>query len=79
MEVFVDNEAPISIPLTGGWFTLPVFDIDEIPLLLLSSLEFPHVDISVFGINTIRNIHDLVGFLLVSEEWISPDEELEPS
>jgi hypothetical protein len=52
MEVFVDNEAPLSIPLTGGWFTLPVLGVDKIPLLFNSSVEFRHVDISVFSINT---------------------------
>jgi hypothetical protein len=52
IEVLVDNEAPFSIPLTGGWFTLPVLGVDKIPLLLNSSVEVGHVDISVFSINT---------------------------
>jgi len=52
MEVHVDNKTIFSIPLSLGWFTLPVFGIDEIPLLLLTTLEFPHVDISVLSINT---------------------------
>jgi hypothetical protein len=34
MEVSVNLEAPISIPLTLGWFSLPVFGIDEVPLLM---------------------------------------------
>jgi len=79
MEIFVDNEAPISIPLTSGWFTLPVLDIDEIPLLVFLSIEFVHVDVSVLSINSSRNIHDMVVLLNVSKEWISPSEELEPS
>jgi hypothetical protein len=33
MEIGIDFEAPISIPLSLGWFTLPVFSVDEIPSL----------------------------------------------
>jgi hypothetical protein len=51
MEVFVDDETVVSVPLSGGWFTLPVLGVDKIPLLVLSTMEFPHVDISVFSIN----------------------------
>jgi hypothetical protein len=79
MEIFVYNESVVSVPLTGGWFTLPVLGVDEIPLLISFSVEVNHVDISVFSINAISNIHDLIGFLEVSEEWSSPSEELEPS
>jgi hypothetical protein len=52
IEVLVDNEAPFSVPLTSGWFTLPVLGVDKIPLLFNSSVEVSHVDISVFSINT---------------------------
>jgi len=79
IEIFVDNEAIFSIPFTSGWFSLPVLGVDEIPLLVFLSIEFVHVDISVFSINSSRNIHDMVMLLLVSKEWSSPSEELEPS
>jgi hypothetical protein len=52
IEVLVDNEAPISVPLTGGWFTLPVLGIDKVPLLFRSSVEDGHVNISIFSVNT---------------------------
>jgi hypothetical protein len=65
--------------LSGGWFTLPVLGIDKIPLLVLTACEFVHNDISVFSINAIRYVHDLVGFFSVSKEWFCPFEELEPS
>jgi len=79
MEISIDNETVFSIPLTLGWFTLPVLGVDKIPLLACSSMESTHVDISVFGIDTSWNIHSLVGFLSISEEWSWPLEELEPS
>jgi hypothetical protein len=47
-------------------------------LLAYSSVEACHVDISVLGINTSRNVHCLVLFLSASEVWSSPDEELVP-
>jgi hypothetical protein len=53
MEVLVDNEAPISVPLTGGWFTLPVLGVDKIPLLMNFAIEFVHEDISVFSVLSI--------------------------
>jgi hypothetical protein len=79
MEVFVDNETVVSIPFTSGWFSLPVLGVDEIPLLVFFTIEFVHVDISVFSINSSRNIHDMVLLSFVSKEWSSPSEELEPS
>jgi hypothetical protein len=39
VEVSIDLEAPISIPLSLSWFTLPVLGVDEIPLLFNSSME----------------------------------------
>jgi hypothetical protein len=54
IEVSINDEAPFSIPLSLGWFTLPVFDIDEIPLLVGSEASivlFVHVDVSIFGIS----------------------------
>jgi hypothetical protein len=53
MEVFVNNKTIISIPLSGGWFTLPVLDIDKIPLLMNFAIEFVHEDISVFSVLSI--------------------------
>jgi hypothetical protein len=48
-------------------------------LLVFLSVESCHDDISVFSINTTMDFHDLVGFLIVSEEWSLPFEDLEPS
>jgi hypothetical protein len=52
MEVNIDLKSVVFVPFTGSWFTLPVLDIDKIPLLALSAMEGSHVDISVFSINT---------------------------
>jgi hypothetical protein len=79
MEVFLNVESELTVVVTLSWVFLPVLDINEIPLLMFSRLQFPHVDISVFSINTISNVHDLVLFFDVSEIWSLPFEELEPS
>jgi hypothetical protein len=79
MEVSVNDESVVSVPLSLSWFTLPVLDVDEIPLLVSLTIIVTHVNVSVFSINTSRNFHDLVLFLSVSEEWCSPLEKLEPS
>jgi hypothetical protein len=51
MEVDVDLEAVVSVPFSSAWFSLPVLHVDEIPLLVGSTVLFPHVDISVLSVN----------------------------
>jgi hypothetical protein len=51
MEVHVNNESIVSVPLSLSWFSLPVFGVDELPLLVSLSIELVHEDVSVFGIN----------------------------
>jgi hypothetical protein len=73
VEVSIDLEAPISVPLTLSWFTLPVFDIDEIPFLMVligSRKLLVHLDLSVFSISSTLNFHDNVfsSHLLLSVE-----------
>jgi hypothetical protein len=73
VEVGIDLEAPISVPFTLSWFTLPVFDIDEIPLLMVligTRKLFVHLDLSVFSISCTLNFHDNVfsSHLLLSVE-----------
>jgi hypothetical protein len=82
VEVSIDLEAPISIPLSLGWFTLPVFGIDEVPSLIVLSgswLLISKVDISILSINLAINFHYSLCVLSNEEEWIRPSEELEPS
>jgi hypothetical protein len=52
MEVFVNNHSIVSIPFSGSWLSLPVLDIDEIPLLVSLSVVRVHVDVSVFSVNS---------------------------
>ena len=52
MEVFFNIESELSVVVTLGWVFLPVFLVDKIPLLVYLTIVFPHVDVSVFGINT---------------------------
>jgi hypothetical protein len=52
IEVFVDNQTIFSVPFTSSWFSLPVLSVDEVPLLVSLTMEFGHVDISIFGIST---------------------------
>jgi hypothetical protein len=37
VEINVYLKTVFSVPFTGSWFTLPVFDIDEIELLVFTS------------------------------------------
>jgi hypothetical protein len=63
VEVSINLEAPISVPFSFSWFTLPVFDIDEIPFLMVligTRKLFIHLDLSVFSINTALDFHDNV-------------------
>jgi hypothetical protein len=50
MHVFVDNISKVSVPFTGFWFTLPVLNINEIPLLVNLAVLFDHKDLSVLAI-----------------------------
>jgi hypothetical protein len=73
IEISIDLEAPISVPFSLGWLTLPVFDVDEIPSLMViigSRLHFVHLDLSVFSISSALNFHDNIfsSHLLLSIE-----------
>jgi hypothetical protein len=81
VEVSIDLEAPISIPFTLLWFTLPVFDIDHIPsLMYLDRVSLIlHFNLSVFSINLALNTHNLLWITSQVEMWTSPSVELEES
>jgi hypothetical protein len=81
VEIGIDLEAPISIPLSLGWFTLPVFDVDHIPTLMsfLTVSLILHFNLSVFSINLALNSHNLLRLASQVEVWTSPSEKLEVS
>jgi hypothetical protein len=47
MEVNVDLKTVVLIPFTGSWFTLPVFLVDKIELLVLLAVLLVHKKLSV--------------------------------
>jgi hypothetical protein len=48
MEISINFETELFIHLSLSWFSLPVFDIDEIPLLMFLSILLVHEDVPVF-------------------------------
>jgi hypothetical protein len=81
VEVSIDLEAPVSIPFTLLWFTLPVFNVDHIPTLMffLTVSSILHFNLSVFSINLALNSHNLLRLASQVEVWTSPSEKLEVS
>ena len=79
MEMSVNLHAEVSVPFSIFWFTLPVFGINEIPLLVDLAVSVSHKDLSILGVVSALNISNLILFLEVLEEWSLPSEELEPS
>jgi hypothetical protein len=68
MEISFNIETEVFAVLSLTWFTLPSVSIDEIELLVLSSMSLPGVKVSVFSVNTSLNIHNLL-VVFVDKVW----------
>jgi hypothetical protein len=78
MEISLNIETEVFVKFTFLWPSLELADIDDLPLLVDLSMFLPDNYVSVFIIETTRDIHDF-SVLLINEIWSLPFEELEPS
>jgi hypothetical protein len=72
VEVFINDKTEVFVHLSLGWLSLPFINIDDIPLLVDSSMLWMSNDISVLRVNSSSNIKYLTLFVgnecsLVSE------------
>jgi len=81
MEWSFDIKSIFFIELTLGWFSLPLVNIDDVPLLMdLTVLGFIALDVSSFRISSTLNVEVLVHILFESSDILSfNSEQLPPS
>ena len=77
VEVSFDIKSESFIEFSFSWFTLPFIDVDNVPLLVDSSMLWMDDDVSVFLVNTTSNVSYLT--LLIGEESTVHSEHLPPS
>jgi hypothetical protein len=56
IEVSFDNESEIFVEFSLLWFTLPFINVDNVPLLVDSTVLVVNSDVSVFLINISNNV-----------------------
>jgi len=78
MEISLNIETEVFVEFSFAWLTLPVLIIDYFELLVDLSGFGPDNKVSVFSINTTRDIHDFL-VVITDKVWGLPLEELPPS
>jgi hypothetical protein len=78
VEWSLDIKVEVFVEFSLSWFLWVFVSIDDIPLLVDSTMSGVHDNVSVFGVNTTWYIHNLV-VMPVDEVWWGPSEHLPPS
>jgi hypothetical protein len=73
VEWSFDVETELFIQFSLSWFSLPFISIDDVPLLVDSSVLLEEDDVSVLGILSTLNIHYL-SFLVDNESTLVSEE-----
>jgi len=81
MEISLDVESIFFVKFTLGWLTLPLVDVDNVPLLMdLPILSFITLNVSSFRISFTLNVKIFVYIFLEDSDVFSfSSEQLPPS
>jgi len=74
VEGSINIHTEVFVEFTLLWFSDPVLDIYEIPLLVDSTMLIPHENVVVLTVLSTSNVSSLVLVLFVDEEWCLPFE-----
>jgi hypothetical protein len=77
VEISLNVEVEFLVELSLGWLFWILVNIDEVPLLVDSSVLVVYLNVSVFSINISLDIKYLS--VLINHEWRTPSEHLPPS